>query len=700
MIRNCGREPQWMQRKASAVARPLCAAPRPPRPLRLTSFSHRAIQPWLRVLSPTFLVLAGLAPAQEDGDAEEDAAPRIFLDKSPRIVAFQLGRLSNAQLVKVERKADDPKYRPVHEAILARPGLDRKYREEALAALAAINKTGLVPEILAAAARLDEAELDEGIEYGGVFHDIVHVLGMQPREPLAAERARLEVLASGAKKPVTRRLAYAGIVQADGGVDRAWEMAEKAENGLIDLLGAVPMLHDAFLRAVFRSRALCLLDAGDSETRRAAIEALGEIRSETPSEEEAVFTALAALVRKGVERDPAVRALRRIPPQKWPANWPAGSLDDLAAAVIDSIRAKTAEERTSAEALEAMELGRAIASRLPPERGSRLRKEIAALGVRVVLIKTLPHQMLFDQRFFAVDAAKPVEIVFENPDIMPHNFVIVLPGALEEVGRQADQMQLTPDPSALQFVPPGGKVLRATRLIAPGERLKLSFIAPKEPGNYPFVCTFPSHWRRMYGTMVVVPDVEAWLASGTEPPDPLGNTRKLVKEWQPEDFAADIGAAPRGKSFERGKKLLEEASCISCHPFRGQGGAVGPELSDAFQRWKQNRAELLLQILDPARKVEEKYRTHVVQTRDGFIHVGVIVAEDEKAISIVTNPQSPIPQAVPKGRIARRSLGEGSLMPIGLLNNFTKEEVLEILTYLESGGNPKSEVYKGSHAGH
>ncbi len=651
------------------------------------------------------LALSSLAAAQEEGESDDDAVPRIFLDKSPRVVAFQLGRLSNGQLVKVERKTDHPKYRPVFEAILARPGLERKYREEALGALAAINKTGLVQEVIAAAARLDTARLDEGEEAdGGVFHDLVHVLGMQPREALTAERAKLEELLGGAKKPVTRRLAYAGIVQADGAVERAWEMATKGDKGLIDLLGAIPMLHDVSLRAGFHSRALPLLDATDSRIRRAAIEALGEI----PGEEVAVFTALAALVRKGIERDAAVRALRRIPATKWPAtspsNGPAGSLDDLAAAVIDSIRTKTAEERTSPDALEAMELGRAIAGRLPAERGSKLRREIAALGVRVVLIKTVPHQMLFDQRFFAVEAGKPVEIVFENPDIMPHNLVIVLPGALEEVGQQADLMQLTPDPNALQFVPPGGKVLRATRLLGPGERLKLSFVAPKEPGNFPFVCTFPGHWRRMYGTMVVVPDVEAWLAEGpaggTEPPDPLGNTRKLVKEWRPEDFAADLGAAPRGKSFERGKKLLEEASCISCHPFRGKGGAVGPELSDAFQRWKQNRADLLLQILDPPRAVEEKYRTHVVQTRDGFIHVGVIVAEDEKAISMVTNPQSPVPQAIAKNRIARRSQGEGSLMPIGLLNNFTREEVLEILAYLESGGNPASGVYKGAHAGH
>ena len=65
----------------------------------------------------------------------------INVDKNPRIIAYQLRRLSNADLVTVIRKGDDPRYKPIYETLLTRKGLDRKYREEAANALAAMNKT-------------------------------------------------------------------------------------------------------------------------------------------------------------------------------------------------------------------------------------------------------------------------------------------------------------------------------------------------------------------------------------------------------------------------------------------------------------------------------------------------------------------------------------------------------------------------------
>ena len=68
--------------------------------------------------------------------------PRIFLDKSPRIVKYQLGRLDNQRLLLVERQPDDPKYTLVYEAILTRAGMSAQHREEALAATGAVGTNG------------------------------------------------------------------------------------------------------------------------------------------------------------------------------------------------------------------------------------------------------------------------------------------------------------------------------------------------------------------------------------------------------------------------------------------------------------------------------------------------------------------------------------------------------------------------------
>src|SRR5207248_10399061 len=113
----------------------------------------------------------------------------------------------------------------------------------------------------------------------------------------------------------------------------------------------------------------------------------------------------------------------------------------------------------------------------------------------------------------AVQAGKPVEFDFENTDIMPHNFVIVTPGNLEKTGMAAEEFATQPGAAAAQYVPsmPAGVVLLKSRLLQTRDVQQLKFTAPKEPGIYPYVCTYPGHWRRMHGALYVVPDLEAYL---------------------------------------------------------------------------------------------------------------------------------------------------------------------------------------------
>src|SRR2546423_4943857 len=110
--------------------------------------------------------LAGTLRAQEAPDSDSPqgtstppgAAPQIFLDKNPRIVAYQLRRLNNTQLLALERHDDQAKYKPVYEAILTRKGVDRKFREEAVAALTKLNHSDPVIEILSAIGNVDAAD--------------------------------------------------------------------------------------------------------------------------------------------------------------------------------------------------------------------------------------------------------------------------------------------------------------------------------------------------------------------------------------------------------------------------------------------------------------------------------------------------------------------------------------------------------------
>jgi azurin len=125
-------------------------------------------------------------------------------------------------------------------------------------------------------------------------------------------------------------------------------------------------------------------------------------------------------------------------------------------------------------------------------------------NLKIVKISAVKERMLFDVTRFEVQAGQPVRIDFTNPDATAHNIVIVAPGAEEEIGLAANEMAKNPKEAKRgQYVPKSKKVLHATRMIAPLSATALRFTAPKKPGDYPYLCTFPGHWIIMKGVMVV-----------------------------------------------------------------------------------------------------------------------------------------------------------------------------------------------------
>lgn len=128
---------------------------------------------------------------------------------------------------------------------------------------------------------------------------------------------------------------------------------------------------------------------------------------------------------------------------------------------------------------------------------------------QTITIQTVKNEMKYDLTEFTIEAGKTVELVFENPDFMQHNLLVLQAGTLEKVGAAADALATSPDGAAQGYVPDIPEVLAATPLVDPGETVRLTFTAPEEPGAYPYVCTFPGHWRIMQGTMKVIADSQS-----------------------------------------------------------------------------------------------------------------------------------------------------------------------------------------------
>ncbi|QGJ69926.1 Auracyanin-A [Planctomycetales bacterium 10988] len=102
-----------------------------------------------------------------------------------------------------------------------------------------------------------------------------------------------------------------------------------------------------------------------------------------------------------------------------------------------------------------------------------------------------------------VKAGEPIAFTLANPDVVPHNWVLVKQNALQSVGELANQLIAHPDAFARQYIPESKEILAYTDIVPPGEKKLIYFYAPEVPGRYPYLCSFPGHWMVMNGTLIV-----------------------------------------------------------------------------------------------------------------------------------------------------------------------------------------------------
>ena len=627
-----------------------------------------------RIIPVILAVTGSLLPANaqdhrhEHSDGLPVERPRIFLDKSPKIVAYQLKRLDNARLLLVETATDNAKYVPVFNAILLRPGLSRQNRDQAVAGLVAIRKTDIATELLSALESLDNNDKDQQ----RVGRQLSAILLSQPKDPLTerADDLKKAMAGSGAYQAT----GFAGLIVA-GQAEVAWQQAQADETSRNAYLAAVTLVPAGPVRNSLRAHVVASLEETQPvSVRTSAIRSLANIAAE----QENTFHRVSEFVSVNQYRTPAVRCLLKINSKNRSPRVAKEVVDVL----VNHAENTPAAERTTDEFLDAMQLADELLRNLVPTEARAYRKRLQEVVVRVVRLHTVEEEMRFDKNFFAVEAGRPVQVVLENEDLMPHNLVITRTGRLKDVSLAGAALGTTPGLDGKLYVPDSPDVLFSTSMVNAGQRELLTFTAPTEPGEYPYVCTFPRHWMRMYGVMVVVPDLDAWQRNPTTPADPLGNTRTLVQTWKLTDFdKAELADMPKGNPV-LGAKLFKEATCLGCHRMKREGGAVGPELTDVLKRWKGDRSGILREILEPSYKIDPRYAVRIVVDIDGKTTSGIVTAEDRKSISILENPEVAKPKVIQKDDIEEIIPSSTSMMPKALLDKFTKDEILEILSYI------------------
>ncbi|WP_170110606.1 PVC-type heme-binding CxxCH protein [Flavilitoribacter nigricans] len=124
---------------------------------------------------------------------------------------------------------------------------------------------------------------------------------------------------------------------------------------------------------------------------------------------------------------------------------------------------------------------------------------------KTIQLNTVSQKMAYDKTLLYATAGQQLEIVLTNRDQMPHNLVLLEAGSLESFGKLVDQFLQSPDAAAMEYVPKSRYVLGATSMLDPDEKGTIRLTLPDEPGDYPFICTFPGHWRMMQGILRVSP---------------------------------------------------------------------------------------------------------------------------------------------------------------------------------------------------
>ena len=135
-----------------------------------------------------------------------------------------------------------------------------------------------------------------------------------------------------------------------------------------------------------------------------------------------------------------------------------------------------------------------------------------------------------------------------------------------------------------------------------------------------------------------------------------------------------------GGDPSRGRTIFEKkTACLACHRVGSQGGLVGPDLT-RIGAIRSGR-DLIESIVMPSATFAQGYETFAVTMRDGETLIGVRVPQQDE--SLVLRDASGAETRIDRSQTASVERQKLSLMPEGLLNTLSREEIGDLLAYLQ-----------------
>lgn len=176
----------------------------------------------------------------------------------------------------------------------------------------------------------------------------------------------------------------------------------------------------------------------------------------------------------------------------------------------------------------------------------------------------------------------------------------------------------------------------------------------------------------------------AYITGKTKVPKVAAKVRAFVQQWKMEEITPALGLVTKGRNFEQGKEAYIAAQCATCHRLGNDGGAIGPDLTAISSRF--TRVDVLSSVIEPSKIVSEQYvNTTIILNNDTDV-TGRVLEENDRIVVLLTDALNNVRTEVKKTDIKSRAKSQISSMPEGLVNVLSKDELLDLLAYMEAAG--------------
>ena len=190
-------------------------------------------------------------------------------------------------------------------------------------------------------------------------------------------------------------------------------------------------------------------------------------------------------------------------------------------------------------------------------------------------------------------------------------------------------------------------------------------------------------------------EIKEVLDAKPEPRAPTFTAKPMqfVKAWTLDDLSKSLGVGLEGnRNFQNGRNVFGAATCFACHRFNNEGGAVGPDLTSVAGKYSPR--DLLEHILDPSKEISDQYGSTIFHLKNGSSVAGRIANMKEHNMMVCTNMMDPNNFTnVDAREVVRTEESKISMMPPGLLFMLKEDDILDLLAYLLSKGNPDDPLF-------